>query len=122
MSDGADARLRLQFCEPCGRWAMPTEPSCPDCDGVLLDRDASGNGTVFTYTVNHHPFNPALPVPYVIAIVELVEQAHLRLAANIIDCQPDSVTVGMPVVARLDAGAKVADVVSVPAFAPRRNS
>ena len=41
----------------------------------------SGAGTVFTFTVNGHPFNPAVPPPYVIAIVELVEQADLRLAA-----------------------------------------
>ena len=81
-----------------------------------------GHGTVFTYTVNHHPFNPAVPPPYVIAIVELVEQPDLRLAANIVDCEPDSVSMGMPVAARLDAGTKEAYVVSVPAFAPRSNS
>ena len=62
----------------------------------------SGRGTVFTYTVNHQPFNPAVPVPYVIAIVELEEQADLRIASNIVDCEPDSVYVGLPVEVRFE--------------------
>jgi len=35
----------------------------------------SGQGSVFTYTVNHHAFNPELPTPYVIALVELDDRA-----------------------------------------------
>ena len=62
----------------------------------------SGRGTVFTYTVNHQPFNPAVPVPYVIAIVELEEQAGLRIATNIVDCEPESVCIGLPVEVRFE--------------------
>lgn len=65
----------------------------------------SGHGTVFTYTVNVQPFNPAIPSPYVIAIVELDEQHGLRLAVNIVDCEPDSVFCGMPVQVRSPAQA-----------------
>jgi hypothetical protein len=73
---------------------------------------------VFTYTVNYQPFNPAVPVPYVIAIVALDEQADLRIAANIVDCEPDSVYVGLPVEVRLERDV-VDDSVFVPVFAPR---
>jgi uncharacterized OB-fold protein len=73
----------------------------------------SGRGTVFTYTVNYHPYNPELATPYVIAIVELVEQAGLRVAANIVDCEPDSVTCGMRVEALPEPGSGGA-----PRFAP----
>lgn len=62
----------------------------------------SGNGTVFTYTVNVQPYNPEIPTPYVIAIVELAEQPGLRIATNIVDCEPDSVFCGMAVQARFD--------------------
>ena len=62
----------------------------------------SGRGTVFTYTVNHQPFNPAVPIPYVIAIVELEEQGDLRIATNIVDCEPDSVYIGLPVEVRFE--------------------
>ena len=44
-----------------------------------IARPVSGQGTVFTYTVNYHAFNPELPTPYVIALVELAEQSGLRV-------------------------------------------
>ena len=52
---------------------------------------------MFTFTVNRHSFNPAVPIPYVIAIVELAEQADLRMITNIVGCKPGAVYVGMPV-------------------------
>ena len=57
----------------------------------------SGRGAVFTFTVNDQPFNPKVPPPYVIAIVELVEQPDLRIPTNIVGCEPDRVRCGMPV-------------------------
>ena len=79
----------------------------------MVAQAVSGHGTVFTYTVNYHPYNPEIPTPYVIAIVELTEQSGLRVAANIVDCEPDSVKVGMRVDARAERGAGGA-----PLFAP----
>jgi len=49
----------------------------------------------------------------VIALVELSEQGGLRVAANIVDCEPDSVACGMTVAIRPDKGASGA-----PLFAP----
>ena len=87
---------------------------------MRLSRDpVSGHGTVFSYTVNYQPFNPAVPVPYVIAIVELAEQADLRIASNIVDCEPDSVYVGIPVEVRFERHDVDNDSVFVPVFAPR---
>ncbi len=68
---------------------------------------------MFTYTVNYHPYNPEIPVPYVIAIVELAEQKDLRVAANIVGCEPDSVTCGMAVDLQAEKGSGGA-----PLFAP----
>lgn len=98
-------QLLIEYCGPCTRWVHPPTSDCPDCGTALAPRPVSGRGTVFTYTINHHAFNPAVPTPYVIAIVELDEQEGLRLAANIVDCAPDSVTCGMPVQARVDGDA-----------------
>ena len=47
--------------------------------------------------MDHYPFNPEVPVPYVIAIVELVEQEGLRFTTDIVNCPIDAVTIGMPV-------------------------
>ena len=91
----------------------PPTGECRDCGGPLVARPVSGRGTVFTYTVNHHPYNPDIPLPYVIALVELAEQAGLRVAANIVDCEPESVTCGMAVHVRPEKGSAGA-----PQFAP----
>jgi uncharacterized OB-fold protein len=74
---------------------------------------------VFTYTVNYQPFSPSVPVPYVIAIVELDEQADLRIATNIVDCEPDSVCVGLPVEVRFERHETDEEGVFVPVFVPR---
>ncbi len=91
---GADGQLHIAWCDRCRLWVQPPGADCPDCGGALVDRPASGRGSVFTYTVNYQPYMPNVPVPYVIAIVELEEQADLRIATNIVDCEPDSVYVG----------------------------
>lgn len=57
----------------------------------------SGRGRVVTYTVNHQRWTPDLDVPYVVAIVELIEQAQLRFLSNVIGCPPEEVAIDMPV-------------------------
>lgn len=109
----SDEALLIEYCDGCARWVYPASGECRECGGPLVAREVSGHGTVFTYTVNHHPYNPEIPTPYVIAIVELAEQRGLRVAANIVDCEPDSVTCGMPVTLRPERGAAGA-----PQFAP----
>lgn len=118
---GADGQLNIPFCDQCGVWVTPLATECPDCDGVLEYRPVSGRGTVFTYTVNYQPFNPGVPVPYVIAIVELEEQTDLRIATNIVDCEPDSVRIGLPVEVRFERQDAGDDSAYMPVFAPRTN-
>ena len=115
-TDGADGKLHVPYCDRCARWVLPPTADCPDCDGELAPRPVSGDGVVYTFTVNHHPFNPSVPSPYVIALGELVEQPGLLVAANIVDCEPDSVVMGMPVAVGFE---RQGDTVFVPVFAPR---
>ncbi|MBL7492038.1 OB-fold domain-containing protein [Frankia sp. AgB1.9] len=93
----AGDRLLVQRCLACQRWTYPEAARCSACGGELAAEPASGDGTVFTFTVNHHPFHPTLPVPYVIAVVQLAEQEDLRVVGNIVGCAPEDVAVGMPV-------------------------
>jgi uncharacterized protein len=111
---GRDGELRLPYCDACARWVFPPALQCPDCDGAAAYRSLSGRGSVFTFTVNHHAFNPEVPVPYVIAIVELAEQNGLRFTTNLVNCTPEQVTVGMPVRVLFDEQ----DGVYVPVFEP----
>nr|WP_293327047.1 OB-fold domain-containing protein [Mycobacterium sp.] len=112
-SPASPNQVLIEHCDECARWVHPAAGECRDCGAPLVAQPVSGRGAVFTYTVNHHAFNPEIPTPYVIAIVELVEQSGLRIAANIVDCEPDSVRCGMPVQARSERGAGGA-----PLFAP----
>jgi uncharacterized OB-fold protein len=57
----------------------------------------SGAATLHTFTVNHQPWYPGLDPPYVIAVVELMEQEALRLTTGIVGCAPGDVVIGMPV-------------------------
>jgi uncharacterized OB-fold protein len=111
---GADGRLHLPHCDACDRWVFPPTTTCPTCGGPATYRPVSGKGRVFTYTVNHQRYNPEVPVPYVIAIVELVEQDGLRFTTDIVGCPPEDVRVGMPVRVVFDEQ----DGVFVPIFEP----
>ena len=113
---GAEGKLLIQRCSGCGRWVHPPVSGCTACGtSELRPEPVSGRGTVFTFTVNRHPFNPAVPVPYVIALVELEEQADLRLTTNIVNCPVDDVTVGMPVQVLFEKQ----DDLYIPLFEPR---
>jgi uncharacterized protein len=111
--DEPTSALLIEYCDDCAHWVHPSTGECRECGAALAARPVSGHGTVFTYTVNHHPYNPEIPTPYVIAIVELAEQDGLRVAANIVGCEPDSVICGMPVDIQPERGAGGA-----PLFAP----
>jgi uncharacterized OB-fold protein len=95
---GAQGRLQLLRCRPCGTYVHPPAPVCPAC----LSRDVapavvSGRARVATYTLNHQPWVPSPDHPYAIAIVEIEEQPGLRLMTNVVNCPAESVRIGMPV-------------------------
>lgn len=112
---GRDGALLIQRCTSCRRWVHPpTGEGCPDCAGELAYEPVSGNGTVFTFTVNHQQFHPDVPPPYVIAIVQLDEQADLRLPTNLVGADPDTLECGMPVRVRFERNGEV----YLPVFEP----
>lgn len=100
-ASGADSILRIARCADCGRYQHPPRPVCPHCSGRDIGPEAvSGRGRVWTWTINRYPWQPGMVPPYVLAEVELVEQAGLRLLTNVIDCDPDAVRIGSPVEVR----------------------
>src|SRR5436190_12402151 len=94
-TSGESGRLQVLRCTACRRWLHPATPICPQCLALKPQpEEVSGRGTILTFTVNHQPWRPGLPVPYVIAIVELDEQPRLQLTTNIVGCEPADVEVG----------------------------
>ena len=116
---GAHDDLLIQRCVECRRWMHPPSAArCPACDGELRPEPASGDGTLFTFTQNFQQFHPDVPPPYVIGIVELAEQADLRLPANIVRGDADELRVGMPVRVLFEPHGDVFVPVFEPAPAP----
>jgi uncharacterized OB-fold protein len=113
---GADGRLRILRCNPCGFWIHPPGPRCPRClERDVEPREAGGGGTVVSCTVNRQPWLPDFDPPYSIALVELEEQPGLRLLTNIVGVEPESVHIGMKVLATFEEQ----DGIWYPLFEPR---
>jgi uncharacterized OB-fold protein len=96
-TSGADGRLRFLRCQTCGYFLHPPSPRCPTCGGFdLAPEPVSGRASVYSFTVNHQSWDGSAE-PYLIAIVELVEQADLRLTTNLVEVRPDEVHIAMDV-------------------------
>ena len=112
----AERRFQLQRCRSCSTAIFYPRINCPRCGSTdLAVEDASGRGTVYTYTIARRPTHRAFADagPYVIAIVELDEGPHVT--TNIVDCDPDDVSIGMPVEVRF---ADEVDGIALPLFRP----
>ncbi|MBY8859890.1 OB-fold domain-containing protein [Nocardia sp. CA2R105] len=97
-TSGEDGNLRIQECESCAALIHPPQPICRYCRSRELGvRVVSGFGTLSSFTVNERFSLPGMPAPYVIAQVALEDDPRVRLTTNIIDADPDSLTLGMRV-------------------------
>lgn len=114
---GEQGRLLICRCGACGYYVHPPSPQCPSCASrALAHQPATGRGRVASFTVNHQPWVPMLRVPFVFAAVELKEQPQLYVFANIVDCEPDDVRIGLSVEVVFEAH----EDVFLPMFRPVR--
>lgn len=103
-------------CADCGRFHHPPSPICPDCHSrAVAPRPVSGLGVVHSFSINYQDWSRSGEAPFVYTVVELEEQARLRMTANLVDCPPRAVFVGMEVAVRF---LEVEDVY-LPLFVPR---
>jgi uncharacterized OB-fold protein len=118
---GEDGELRFLRCQDDGYYIHPPVFRCPKCLGKNVEpEDVSGRATVLTYSINHQQWMPGPEVPYVVAIVEIVEQEGLRLTTNIVNCEPDDVRIGMPVRVLFEEHADGDEKVWIPLFEPMK--
>jgi uncharacterized protein len=96
-------RLRLQRCADCGKIRHYPRPMCDACWSMNTDWiDASGTGTVHSWTITHYAFHPGFKgdLPYVLLTVDLPEGVRMNAQARGID--PSQLRVGLPVVIAFD--------------------
>ena len=71
-----EGRLRLQTCAACGTIRHYPRPVCGECFSLAVAwTEATGRGTVHSWTVAHHAYHPAFKgeLPYVLLTVDLDE-------------------------------------------------
>ncbi|MGI8797375.1 MAG: Zn-ribbon domain-containing OB-fold protein [Acidimicrobiia bacterium] len=118
---GEDGELRFLRCQDDGTYVHPPSPRCPNCLGKNVSpEDVSGRATVVTYSINHQQWMPGPEVPYVVAIVEIVEQEGVRLTTNIVNCDVHAVRIGMPVRVVFEEHADGDERVWIPLFEPMK--
>ncbi len=90
-------RLMIQRCQDCQRAIFYPRSVCPHCMSDRLEWiQASGRGTIYSYTVVHR--SPAAfkdDVPYVVALIDLAE--GVRMMSNVVACAPSDVRIGAAV-------------------------
>jgi uncharacterized OB-fold protein len=84
-------RFLVPFCAACGKAHWYPRAICPFCAGDKVEwREASGKGTIYTFSVMRR-----VKEPYAIAHVTLAEGP--TMLTNIVNCDFDSLHIGQPV-------------------------
>lgn len=114
--DGVDRReLLVQKCVSCGEFRHPPRPMCGRCRSLEWEAQrVSGNGTVYSYVVHHHPPVPGFDPPFVVALIALDE--GVRMVSNLVGVAPSEVEIGMPVRVSFR---QVDEELTLPLFEPR---
>ena len=114
-TSGADGTLRFLRCMQCRNYIHPPVPVCDKCLSMEQEVVAvSGRATLAAVTVNHQMWMPNLEPPYVVGIVEIEEQASVRLTTNIIQCDEADLKIGMA----LEVAFEACEDVYLPMFRP----
>jgi len=90
-------RLEAGKCKSCGKIYYPLRLVCPACQGREFDSVQLGtDGKIVTYTVIHvAPSQFTDQAPYALGIIEV--EPGVRLMTQIVDCDPATLKIGMPV-------------------------
>ena len=110
-----EGRLIVQRCTVCGAHQLYARWRCLRCRGQVEWVEATGEGTVYSFTVIRQNFSRSFRhlIPYVVALVDLDE--GVRLMTNIVGIDPDDVRIGMRVRVRFES---VSEDTSIPLFEP----
>jgi hypothetical protein len=92
---GAEGKLRIAFCGDCAHAIHPPQLVCPKCWSQTIEfKPVNGTGTVYTYTVNHQPWMPDMPVPFALAVVDLDGAPGVRVTAEVVGMPAEAVAIG----------------------------
>jgi uncharacterized OB-fold protein len=91
-----EGKLMLPRCNECNVIIWYPKLFCSACSSFDIGWiEASGKGTIYSFTINRRGQGDYRDMAYVLAYVELEEGP--RMLTNIVDCDPESVSVGQAV-------------------------
>lgn len=112
-----DKRLTYQTCDDCGAVIFYPRRHCTKCLGNSLSlKDASGRGTVYSFSVirqSYHPFFRNI-VPYAVAWIDLDEGP--RLLSNVVGVADPLTDISIGMVVEVDW--EEHEDVNIPLFRP----
>jgi uncharacterized protein len=86
-----ERRLLIRQCDDCSRPHWYPRPLCPYCMGSTHWREASGRGSIYTWSLTRR----AAPTPFCIAYVTLEE--GVTMLTHILDWEHSPVSIGQAV-------------------------
>jgi uncharacterized OB-fold protein len=119
---GEQGELRFWRCSACRFYIHPPQPICPQClSKAMAVEPVSGQATLASYSINHQPWMPGPELPYVVAIIEIVEQPSVRLTTNLVNVAHDEIEIGMPVRVTFEHHVDPDADIYIPLFEPDRS-
>lgn len=92
-----NGELAITRCTSCSEWHFPPNEFCRKCGSREYEyAKLSGNGTVYTFIIQHHPVAPGFDDqrPYAIAMVNPDEAPDVRLLGRVVDTPLEAVGIG----------------------------
>ena len=113
--DGARlGKLMIQKCINCSSLQFYPRIYCKSClNESMTWIEATGIGTIYTFTINHRPANEFMKdkIPYVVAAIDLAE--GVRMLANIVGSDVKKVKCGARVQVVFE---KISEEITLPQF------
>ena len=106
--------LLLPKCDDCGGWTYYPRPFCMHCFSEDITwTEASGRGTIYSYTINHMPV-PGYDGPVAIVVVALDEGPRMIATLNT-DGPPDPDQIALDAPVRIGFR-RVTEDIALPCF------
>jgi uncharacterized OB-fold protein len=102
-----EGKFRLQYCTSCNKVRHYPRPVCPNCFSMASEfRDAPTGGTIYGWTVCHHPFDFFFKAqaPYVVALVDM--DAGVRVNAQLRGVSEADIKIGKRVTMQFEIATK----------------
>jgi uncharacterized OB-fold protein len=109
-----EGRFRLQRCADCHKVRHYPRPVCDACYSMNAEwGEASGLGTVHSWTITHHAFHPGFKadLPFMLLTVDLAEGVRMQAQARGIAAE--DLRIGLPVRVGFE---RVTDDLTLPVF------